>query len=251
MAATNNSSAATAYVYDLRRQAATRAPVEMEGAFAWTRGADTILNVNATGDVLATPLDGAGATTKLFRFLDWSADGDPMSAWGPWLAFAGTPRGDSAGTRRIGIVHRDSAGRIRPLLPSRFTQAAPSISPDGRWIAYMSNENGRFDIFVSAFPVANSRVQISTNGGQYPTWSSDSRAVYFQRVNQIIVVSVEPASGAQLGLPRPTTERVLYQRDPWGAFDLSIDGKTLVFTDRVREGEPRSLLVNLNAIVRH
>lgn len=173
-----------------------------------------------------------------------------MSAWGPWIAFTGAQQGDSNRVTSIGIVHRDSSGVVRRLDPSRFTQYEPSISPDGRWITYISKENGRDDIFVSRFPVADGKYLVSPRGGTYPSWSTDSRTIFFQSGTQIMAATVAAPSTSPNAAPVIDAPRVLYSRSPWALFDITPDGKSLLFVDRVREGDPKTLVVSLNAVAR-
>ena len=57
------------------------------------------------------------------------------------------------------------------MLDDPFDETQPAFSPDGRWLAYASNESGRFEVYVRPFPSAEGKWQISTDGGTYPTWS--------------------------------------------------------------------------------
>ena len=66
----------------------------------------------------------------------------------------------------------------KPLLQQRYLELQPKISPDGRWIAYASNESGRHEIYVRSFPDVNKgRWQVSTSGGDSPLWSPDGREI--------------------------------------------------------------------------
>jgi hypothetical protein len=91
---------------------------------------------------------------------------------------------------------------------------------------------------------------VSPSGGEYPSWSSDSRTIFFQRSNQIMAASMTPPSGVQTGSPALGAPRMLYTRAPWGLFDIMENGKTILFVDRVREGDPQALVVTLNALAR-
>jgi Tol biopolymer transport system component len=70
------------------------------------------------------------------------------------------------------IVRADPAsGNTTPVVASRFGEAGAAISPDGRWLAYMSNESGRPDVYVRAYPAGDRRAAISINGAKSPRWS--------------------------------------------------------------------------------
>ena len=239
------------YVYDIRRNVATRLSVDgTVTSVAWTRGGDSLLYAAAPDEIRATALDGGRTPRVLLRLQGWSTSGTRMSTWGPWIAFAGMQKGDSSGVTRIALTHRDSAGAVRRLDQSRFMQWDPTISPDGRWIAYSSTENGREDVFVSRFPVADGRFLVSLTGGTYPSWSNDSRTIFYQHRSQIMTAGIAASGVAPNGAPAIGQPRSLYTRAPWGIFDVVPDGKSLLFVDRVREGDPQSLVVNLNALAR-
>jgi hypothetical protein len=239
------------YIFDIARNVATRLP--MDGTMSstgWTRGGDSLLYSEAADEVMAIPVVGGRTPSLVLRLQGWSMSDTRMSVWGPWIAFVGVQKGDSSSVTQIALAHRDSAGAVRPLNRSRFVQGDPTISPDGQWIAYTTTENGRSDVFVSRFPVSDGRFLVSPSGGEYPSWSSDSRTIFFQRSNQIMAASMTPPSGVQTGSPALGAPRMLYTRAPWGLFDIMENGKTILFVDRVREGDPQALVVTLNALAR-
>lgn len=66
-----------------------------------------------------------------------------------------------------------------PFLKTAFHKTAARFSPDGRWVAYTSNESGRSHVYVTSFPKADFRRQISTDGGEKPEWRRDGRELFF------------------------------------------------------------------------
>ena len=76
----------------------------------------------------------------------------------------------------------------QPYVTAQFDQAYGAFSPDGRAIAYASNESGQFDIYVDAFPKPGARVRVTTAGGTEPRWSADGRELYFRRDSAIHAV---------------------------------------------------------------
>jgi eukaryotic-like serine/threonine-protein kinase len=232
-------------LYDVARGVTARAPVEGEvAAVGWTATGDSVVYRVGNHTYFVRAVNGSGAPTPALTVRDWtSASSDGLSAWGPWIAFSGVQRGAAANID-IAIAHRDSLGAARAYTATAFNELEPAISPDGKWMAYTSEENGREDVWVSAFPVAAGRYLVSTAGGRTPHWSRDARTLYFTNGSSVFAVAFSPGAPPTIG-----AARTLYTRDPWGSFSISPDGTTMLTTDRVREGQPQSLVVNVRAVV--
>jgi len=78
-------------------------------------------------------------------------------------------------------------GKPTVFLNSAFAEREPMFSPDGRWLAYSSNESGRDEVYVRPFPGPGSKWQVSTGGGLYPTWSRTKRELLYSVSGQIMV----------------------------------------------------------------
>ena len=78
-----------------------------------------------------------------------------------------------------------------PLLEGPDDELAPEVSTDGKWMVYVSDYSGRDEIYVTSFPEAGARVQISTKGGNSPTWAPDNSTIYYFEGRQLMAVSVE------------------------------------------------------------
>jgi Tol biopolymer transport system component len=103
-------------------------------------------------------------------------------------------------------------------------QTAATFSPDGRWIAYSSNESGRQEVFVTPYPRQrnSTREQLSITGGDQPRWSRDGKTVYFTWGGRIQRVTVDPSSG-KAGRPQ-----LLPRLDRMVNWSLGADGRLLV-----------------------
>ena len=144
--------------------------------------------------------NGVGAEEMLFQSdtpkapLSWSPDGktilftnlDPKTAADLWLV--------SLGDRKV-----------TPVLTTPFAERTGEISPDGRWLAYESNESGRVEVFVQSLAGRAGKWQVSTAGGTRPRWRKDGRELFFVRPlngSAIFSSSVEPtADGLRFGIP--------------------------------------------------
>jgi Tol biopolymer transport system component len=126
----------------------------------------------------------------------------------------------------------DEASGWKPGQPtafssSRFDERNPMFSPDGRWIAYQSNESGRDEVYVRPFPGPGGKWQISTGGGVFPTWSRTARELFFGTPTQQIMVAAYEAEGNTFQPEKPQlwSDARYKPRGPFRPFDLHPDGK--------------------------
>ncbi len=94
-------------------------------------------------------------------------------------------------------------GEPKPFVNSTFTEAEPAFSPDGRWLAYTSNESGGFEVYVRPFPGPGGKWQISTGGGIIPKWSSNGKELFYRTVDSKIMVVPYTASGDSFHADKP------------------------------------------------
>jgi eukaryotic-like serine/threonine-protein kinase len=116
-----------------------------------------------------------------------------------------------------------------PYLNSEFTERFGRFSPDGRWVAYMSDENRRDEIYVQRFPTPGGKVQISTNGGAYPAWSRDGKELFFISPDgKMMGVEVKSSDRFIASTPRPLFDAHLVTFSRTTQFDVSKDGRFLI-----------------------
>jgi eukaryotic-like serine/threonine-protein kinase len=92
-----------------------------------------------------------------------------------------------------------------PVVQETYDAFMPSLSPDGRWLAYAANGTGRHEIYVRPFPGPGAPVQVSQDGGTEPAWSADGRRLYFRSQRRMYVASVAPSAEFTV-----TARRVLF-----------------------------------------
>jgi serine/threonine-protein kinase len=102
-----------------------------------------------------------------------------------------------------------------PLVRTRSFEVYPSFSPDGRWVAYGSNESGTWEVYVRPFGRGGARVQVSNGGGRVPRWSPNGRDLFYATDDQRIMVARYSAKGASLEVSRPRL---------WSRVDLADTG---------------------------
>ena len=174
----------------------------------------------------------------------WSPDGQLL------LYITTAPGG---GQQDMWVVPMTGDRTPFPYLTTEFSEGVGAqFSPDGRWVAYTSNESGRQEVYVASFPVPSSKWPVSTNGGLLPRWRGDGREIfYFEAGNSRVMAAEVTREGAAL---RIGTVRRLFNVRPAGTrkfWDVSPDGQRfLVNTALAAPDEaPLTLLVNWSALL--
>lgn len=176
--------------------------------------------------MLYTMASDGGATPVLLRT-------DTATATGPLF----TPDGKRVlysieSDIRVTGIGRDSASL--PVVTGPSTEAYPALSPDGRWIAYSSDESGTFQVYVRPFPdTQRSKRQVSTEGGVQPRWSRDGRELFYISLDgnrELVAARIDPTAGIVVRERTP-----LFSTTPFGlqsiqrAYDVSPDAKRFLF----------------------
>lgn len=121
------------------------------------------------------------------------------------------------------------AGKPEIFLQTKFNQRQPTFSPDGKWLAYASNESGSFQVYVRAFPGNGGKWQISNSGGLYPVWARNGRELFFRSGDNRIMVAAYTvrADSFVADKPRVWSEKPLADVGIQSTFDLAPDGKRI------------------------
>jgi len=131
-----------------------------------------------------------------------------------------------------------------PLLQEEFEELLPKISPDGQWMAYVSDETGEAQVYVRPFPeVDKGKRQVSTSGGSSPLWSPDGRELFYRNGDSVMAVQMGP--DLKFGTPKKLfsgTYDVPYEVDfsRQTMWDISPDGKRFLMLKLVGTGDDKS-----------
>jgi serine/threonine-protein kinase len=131
---------------------------------------------------------------------------------------------------------------VRILLDGDFAQIEPQVSPDGRWLAYQSNESGRPEIYVRPYPaVETTRWQISTGGGSTPRWRRDGKQLFFLDPSGVMAVTTSASPQAFThDAPRRLIQRELqFSARASSDFDISPDGERFLFAATASTADPQ------------
>jgi Tol biopolymer transport system component len=147
------------------------------------------------------------------------------------------------------VLH-EGESEPEPYLRTEFQEQEGKVSPDGHWVAYVSDESGRSEVFVSTLPSPIGKWQVSTDGGSAPRWRQDGKELfYIAPDNRIVAVAVTVGSTFSRGTPRPLFVAPVGQGGPWEEFDVSADGTRFLVNALAEEepGAPITVVVNWTA----
>ncbi|GMR24358.1 MAG: hypothetical protein BMS9Abin37_2890 [Acidobacteriota bacterium] len=168
--------------------------------------------------LLSKPSDGSGGAEVLLS--DGPYTPTSISSDGRILIF---DQARSTGSD-IGMLELDDQGDARTLLDTDFDEREGALSPNGRWLAYASNESGRDEIYVRPFPELDRKSLVSANGGRHPMWARDGSELFYRNNGKMMAVAVAVATSSEFHAGRP---RLLFEEpsrlEP--EFDVSADGE--------------------------
>ncbi len=232
------------WVYEARRDTMTRLTFGGGSNIVpvWSPDGRYIAFVGPTGIWFARS-DGAGKPQPLIQGknllvpFSFTPDGkrlvydevNPVTSYDIWTV---TIESDGAGLR---------AGKPESFLQTPADERQPAFSPDGRWLAYVSNESGTYQVYVRAFPDKGGKWQISNAGGAYPKWSSNGHELFFRGEDNRIMVATYAAKADSFvpDKPRVWSDKQLANLGSVGIsnYDLAPDGKRIVALMPVQTGE--------------
>jgi serine/threonine-protein kinase len=170
--------------------------------------------------------------------MSWSADGqhlafieiDPTTGYDVWV---------------VGLGDR----KARPFIRTPFSECAPRFSPDGHWLAYISNESGRYEVYVQPYPGPGGKWLISAEGGTEPAWNPNGREIFYRSGDKMMAVDVVTHPNFTADKPRVLFEAP-YLLSPATSpnYDVSPDGQRFLMLKPADAGEgvPTQINVVLN-----
>ncbi len=221
------------WVQDLRRN--TLVPLVTDGyssfqvwtpdgsrvAFAWSKAGPQ--NVWLKGS------DGGGE----MRRLTTSALGQTTGSMTPDGKYLALVESNLMSSYDIMVVQM-SDGKVIPFSAGPSAEGWPEFSPDGRWLAYASNESGRFEVYVRAFPESGRRLAVSNQGGIAPLWSRDGKELFYWNPDYTQLLKVDVAHGKEISVTLP---KVLFSfqagwSTPVRSYEISADDRRFLVRER-------------------
>ena len=141
-----------------------------------------------------------------------------------------------------------------PYLQTAASEYCGQFSPDGRWIAFASNESGKFEVYVQAFPTSQGKWQVSTGGGAHPVWSKNGKEIFYLAPDKkLMAVDIKPSGTSfEEGIPKPLFTTNVDAYDSFNRFVVSNDGKRFLINSSIegKSSEPIMVILNWTAEVK-
>ena len=243
------------WTFDLVRRVPTRLTFEPENEVhpIWSPDDQSIVygsaQPNGAFDLYRKSSTGAGAPERIYtsaalKFpMDWSADGKT-------IVFQSNDPFQRNNWDIIALsVDKGTAANV---IASRFNEDAPQLSPDGHWLAYLSDLSGSLNLYIEPFPPTGAKYQVSTGGGFQPRWRRDGKELFYRTSDdRLVSVTVNATSqGLQISTPTPLFQIRLAAAAGSGGFqyDISPDGqKFLMNVSKIEGVKPITLVTNWTA----
>ena len=234
------------WLYDLVRETWSRFTSEGNNAFPlWAPDGRVLTYVSDSAgldNMYSKPLDGSEPQRRLLASdrpnypFSWSRDGALV------FVYASLRAGQD-----IWVFRPDGKGKPTPFLETPFAEGAPTFSPDGRWLAYASNESGRNEIYVRPFPGPGEKVTISAEGGNEPVWPRNGRELFYRSGGAMMAVDITMNPTLSAGKPKRLFEKP-YELSLalWPNYDVTPDGQRFMMVKRIDDNVPAQINVVLN-----
>jgi Tol biopolymer transport system component len=187
------------------------------------------------------PADGSGVAELLHEGPGEQWEVSVMRGGGPMVI-----RQTSSGTtgRDIWIAPLGAGDSVRPFLVTEFNERGIAPSPDGRWLAYVSDESGQDEVYVRPVPGPGGKRQVSIDGGQEPAWSTDGRELYYRSGTYFMAADIQTRPAFSVGARRQLFPDSYEKNPDHTNYDIHpVTGQFLLVKG---SDEPTDLVVVLN-----
>ena len=243
-----SSRAADIWTYDLERHTRSRLTVEgnINNFLVWTPDGQRITfnSTRTNHGIYWKAADGSGNAAQLLERThpqlpgSWSPDGRALV----FTLLDPSTRDD------LWVLQIGDENEPLPLLATPFRERAPRISPDGYWLAYVSDDSGQDEVYVQPYPGPGARWTLSADGGTEPVWSLDGSELFYRSGERLMAVTIESEPDFKAGRPTVLFEGQYDNAAAFGHpnYDVSPDGQSFVMIRTERNEEQVHLNVVFN-----
>ena len=211
-------------------------------------GREVVFTSDQNGKITTyhVPADGSASPSRLLPAVNQSVDEAGYSRDGEWIVF----RGGAGGGRDIYAIRPGLDSSARPIVAGPAEEFSPALSPDGRWLAYASDETGRTEVYVRPFPNAGAaKYTVSYNGGAEPLWSHSGKELFFRDgAENLVAADIAPGDAF-----RVTSESALFSTHEYvtdnrhHSYTVSLDDRSFIFVKApILSGMPVQMVITLN-----
>ena len=227
------------WLHDVERGGSTRLTFQgMQYVSSWNPDGRrlTYLDDFPRYAIFSKAIDATDSGEVLLGDGSWSWPGS-WSLDGAVLAFT---RVSAATKGDIWILPAQTDAEPHPFVNSEFDERAPVFSPDGRYVAYVSEESGDEEVYIRSYPESAAQKLVSTDGGTQPVWAHSGRELFYRHGDEMCVVNVQLTPDLVLGRPRTLFEG-RFRRTPTGApnYDVSLDDQRFLMIERASDWPDR------------
>jgi serine/threonine protein kinase len=233
------------WIHEVERPVKTRLTTTSEEARenwetspTWSPGGDRLaFSTGMPRDVFVKRADGMGDPIQLIdsdmsdRLIDWSSDEKIL--FSKHTLEGGQPNVDLWYLKKIddGEDYEEV-----PFLQTPSQEGSPRLSPDGRFVAYMSDESGQQEVYVRSFPDGGGKRPVSAGGGTQPRWRADGKELFYVQEGRLMAMPVATAPSLKLDPPEPLFSSEGLARAGGMRYDVSRDGKRFLVSEPFEEG---------------
>jgi Tol biopolymer transport system component len=231
------------WLYDLRSEQMSRLTFDSSSAVAaWAPEGTHLVYAGRGRTVLRIPTDGSGVPETLLVRQSGAVELE-LARDGKTFAIRQTVSGT---TRDVWVGSLDSSQAERPLLRTPFNERAIALSPDGKWLAYVSNEAGTDELFVRRLEAGSGRWRVPRGGAAEPRWGPGGRELFFRVADTVMAMVMTPGPEPGFSAPRTVLVGRFVNDGLRVVWDISPDGRRFVFTRNQSEGDTPSMTVLLH-----
>jgi dipeptidyl aminopeptidase/acylaminoacyl peptidase len=239
------------WLYDIARETMTRLTFESDNFFpVWSPDGRAIAFTSrraGPAGIFIMSVDGTSPPRPLVTTNILSFSGS-FSADGRTLYYRRTDPKSGFDIFSIGVD--DTTSTEHPVVQTSFNESAPAVSPDGRLLAYVSDESGRNEIYVRRLDADARRWLVTTDGGTEPLWSRDGKELYFRRGPDLLAVPVAAGATPEFGTATKLFTGSYVGRARWTKYDISPDGKRFLMIRSERLGERIEVTTDWTALLK-
>ncbi len=234
----------TLWIYDFGRETLTRL---LDGGYpVWTPDGKR-MTYSSGRNLFWKPVDGSGAEERLTtsEYQQYPVSWSPDARFLAFVEYRPTTGSD------IWVLPMEGDRKPQPWLQTPSNESNPMFSPDGRWLAYVSNESGRYEVYVRPAPGPGQQWQISTEGGEGVSWSRNGRELFYRSGDKMMVVDVTTGPSFIAGRSRLLFEGPYKQTGGFGEYvnanyDIALDGQRFLM---VQPSEQELAATQINVVL--